>query len=68
MLQTSWPSHTNLYIGWDVPKVLAILLHQEAAKLPAIKVFVASKSSVLCSVWHDFGAKKNSTAGQFGAP
>ena len=26
-------------------KVLAILVHQEAAKLPVIKVFVASKSS-----------------------
>ena len=59
MLQTSWPSHTNLYIGWDVPKGLAILVHQEAAKLTAIKVFVASKSSVLCSKWPDFGEKKS---------
>ena len=28
-------------------KVLAILVHQEAAKLPAIKVFVTSKLSIL---------------------
>ena len=39
-------------------KELAILVHQEAAKLPAIKVFVASKSSVLCSKWPDFGINK----------
>ena len=70
MLQTSWSSHTNLlvYLVWISQKVLAILVHQEAAKLPAIKVFVASKSSVLCSKWPDFGAKKTLTAGHFVAP
>ena len=43
-------------------------MHQEAAKLPAIKVVVASKSSVLCSVLPDFGAKKILMAGHFEAP
>ena len=46
-------------------KKLTILVHQEAAKLPAIKVFIAAKSSVLCSKWPDFGAKKTLTAGHF---
>ena len=49
-------------------KVLAILVHQEAAKLPAIKVFVASKSSVLCSKWPDYGAKKDFNGWSFCSP
>ena len=49
MLQASWPSHTNLlvYLVWISQKVLAILVHHETAKLPAIKVLVVPKSSVL---------------------
>ena len=43
-------------------------MHQEATKLPAMKVFVASKSSILFSKWPNFGAKKTLMAGNFGAP
>ena len=54
----------HIWVGMS-QKVLAILVHQEAAKLPAIKVFVASKSIVLYSKWPDFDAKKTVTAGHF---
>ena len=60
---------TPIYIQVGISqKVIAILGYQEAAKMPAIKVFVASKLSILYSKWPDFGAKKTLTAGQFGAP
>ena len=68
MLQTSWPSHTNLYIGWDVPKSTSHPGASRGCKVACYQTFVASKSSVLCNKWPDFGAKKTLMAGFFGAP
>ena len=57
----------SLYIG-IFQKILSILVHQEATKLPAMKFFVESKSSILFSKCPDFDAKKTLMAGNFGAP
>ena len=59
---------TPIYIQVGMYQKVLALVHQEAANLPAIKVFIVSKSSFLCSKWPDFGVKNTLMAGQFGAP
>ena len=44
MLQISWPSHINLYIGWDIPKSTSHPGASRGCKVAAIKDFVPSKS------------------------
>ena len=47
MLQTSWPSHTNFYIGWDIPKSTSYPGVLSAAKLQAMKGFLHQNEAFL---------------------